>query len=288
MTLRRHSDWAWLGTAGWLLASATLAHAQEDRRQQCVEAYESGQRLKKTGDLIDAASRLAFCANPTCPRLMRDECASRLNEVKAATPSVLLSVKFSGARVPVRVSIDGQARAWADDATSLTVNPGRHELRVEADGAASQSVPLLLGEGERATSVEVTFGSETRAGVNRPPLPVRSALPPTRGSTPTAAIVVTGSSLLGAGAFAYFGLTARARESDLEQQCAPSCSPSDVAAVKRDYLFANLGLGLGIASLVGGGILFWMHFTEGPGGTSHPTPVALEVRPTYLGVVGGF
>jgi hypothetical protein len=273
--------------------SPGLSQAQVDRRQQCVQAYESGQRLKKSGELVEAASRFAFCANEICPSLMREDCATRLSEVKEATPAISLSVEFVGEPAPVRASVDGHARAWASDSPNLIVNPGRHELRVEADGFPSQTLSLLLGEGERIVRVTVRFDRKSSPESNAELKPEAEAKhiakpPQAPRSTPTAAIIVTSSSLIGAGGFVYFGVMARHQESELEGRCAPSCTKDEVSDVKRTYLLANLSLGLGVASLLTGAALFLVHAREAPPDEVHSARIAVDVGPGTLGVHGAF
>jgi hypothetical protein len=282
-------------STAWSLPSA----AQEDRLTQCIESYESGQRLKKTGDLVEAASRLAYCAHPICPARMREDCAARLQEVKAATPSLVLTVSFEGAPAAVRVSIDGQGRVWAPDASRLIVNPGRHELRVEAEGFKTQTSVVLIGEGEQAVPVEFRFSSGTAEPQGAPVKAAGSGNVARSRTTPAdpspqltghshAALWVTASSAIGAAGFIYFGLAARRREAELESQCAPSCSASQVSEVRRDYLLANVGLGLGLASLVTGGLMFLVQSHEPPANGAQAATVRVRVSPSAVALEGAF
>ena len=281
-----------LGTA--LALSPRTGRAEEDRREQCIQSYESGQRLKKTGDLVEAASRLAYCANAICPARMREDCAERLQEVRAATPSLVLTVDFDGAPAAVRVSIDGQGRAWAQDATRLIVNPGRHELRVEAEGFKAQTLPILVGDGEQSVPVQIRFSSLTTEPVSTASKPADTPAkaadtPPAKAAgLPKAAIWVTASSVIGATGFVYFGLTARHREAELETQCSPSCTGSEVSEVRRDYLLANVGLGLGLASLITGGLLFLVHSEKAPASESRVVKLRVQLSPSSIGIVGAF
>jgi hypothetical protein len=315
---------AWLVGAGLCLVPL-LGHAEDSRREQCIRSYETGQRLEKTGNLVEAASRLAFCASPTCPTLMRQDCAERLRQVNTATPSLLLTITFGGTRAPVRVSIDGQGRSWAEDAPQVIVNPGRHELRVEAEGFKTQTRQLLVGEGEQSVPVELRLTAEAKAAappaaipataapataaptMHAPPAPTpptaaraihAAAVPDAAATTrvevapadpepPTAAIWVAASSLIGLTGFAYFGLKARQRESQLEEQCQPMCTSAQVNEVRRDYLLANIGLGLGVGSLVASGILFLAHSSKSTAGASKLAPT-VQLSPASVGLAGSF
>jgi hypothetical protein len=299
----------WLGIA--LSLTPGMVHADEGRREQCVQSYEAGQRVKKAGNLLEAASRLAFCANPSCPALMRQDCAARLEEVKAATPSLVLNIRFEGARAPVHVAIDGQGRAWAEDARQVIVNPGRHDLRVEAEGFKTQTVTFLIGEGEQSVPMEVhlaakptektpsppTSATSTAIPATVPPVALPPAAPPPAAppahvavappGPPTAAIWVGASSLIGTMGFVYFGLKARQRETQLEDQCAPMCTASQVNEVKQDYLLANVGLGLGVASLVASGVLFLVHSGKSTG-EARGVEASVQLSPSSVGVTGRF
>lgn len=61
-----------------------------------------------------------------------------------------------------------------------------------------------------------------------------------------------GMGAVGAASFTYFGLKARAADRALES-CAPSCDANEVHDIRRDYLLANLSLGVGALGLLGAG-----------------------------------
>jgi hypothetical protein len=221
---------------------------------------------------------------------------------------LVLIIRFEGARAPVRVSIDGQGRAWAEDARQLIVNPGRHDLRVEAEGFKTQTLPFLIGEGEQSVPMEVHLVAKTTERTPAPPTPTAAsvapaaavppvAVPPAAPAAhvavapadpPTAAIWVGASSLIGTMGFVYFGLIARQRETQLEEQCAPTCTASQVNEVKQSYLLANVGLGLGVASLVASGVLFLVHSGKSAGGQASGVEASVQLSPASVGVAGRF
>jgi hypothetical protein len=67
-----------------------------------------------------------------------------------------------------------------------------------------------------------------------------------------AAAVVGG---VGAVGFAYFGLTARSADEGLDA-CTPHCEPSAVDAIKRDYVLANVSLGVGVVGALTASVLW--------------------------------
>jgi hypothetical protein len=86
------------------------------------------------------------------------------------------------------------------------------------------------------------------------------APPPTTSSKPTyspspAVYVLGGLGVAGLVSFAYFGLSGRAIQNDLEQ-CAPHCLKADVDRMRSRYLVADVSLLVAVASLGVGTYLF--------------------------------
>jgi hypothetical protein len=107
-------------------------------------------------------------------------------------------------------------------------------------------------------------------------------------SVPPAAVVVGAVGVLGLGGFAYFGLTGKARESQLDSSCAPRCQQSDADHLRMTYLAADISLGVGVAAL---GIATWIAVAS-VSRRAPPTGTWLEVHPLLggagAGVVGHF
>jgi hypothetical protein len=84
-----------------------------------------------------------------------------------------------------------------------------------------------------------------------------------------------GVALVGAGSFAYFALSGRAKESELG--CSPRCSDSQLDPITRDYLIADISLGVSVLALTGA-ILLWPSYNgDGPVGVA-VTPRSVHVR----------
>jgi hypothetical protein len=75
-----------------------------------------------------------------------------------------------------------------------------------------------------------------------------------RGAAVLAAGLVGG---VGAVSFVYFGLSARSADRDLDG-CTPNCDPSTVTTIKREYLLANVSLGVGLAGAIGASVLWFI------------------------------
>jgi hypothetical protein len=77
---------------------------------------------------------------------------------------------------------------------------------------------------------------------------------------PTASWILGGVSILGLVGFTGFGLTGKSAEG-----CVPSCTRSQVDDFRRDYLFADLSLGVAIVT---GGLAAYFALTTKPAPTN--------------------
>ncbi|MCC6646093.1 MAG: hypothetical protein IT374_11045 [Polyangiaceae bacterium] len=252
----------------------------------CVEAHGDGQAQRKAGKVLAARDRFLVCADEACPAVVRKECLAWAQEVDGEAASFVVDASLDDAQTSaVVVSIDGRIVARQLDGRPITADPGPHALRFETTGAPAieQQVTLLTGEKHRRLPVAFRRQPATPSPATTPsaapdaplvavsPAPSRSALP----------LVFGGVGAVGVAGFAYFGLAASRKKSDLDDRgCKPACPRGDVDAVKRDYLFANVSLGVGVLGL---GVATYLLV----GRASKPERAALVVAPTRDGAVGG-
>src|SRR5215472_11973757 len=59
----------------------------------CVDAAETGQRLRKEGRLISARDSLLVCASPECPEVVSQDCTGWLGEVQRRLGSVVVRAR---------------------------------------------------------------------------------------------------------------------------------------------------------------------------------------------------
>jgi hypothetical protein len=257
-----------------LLASATAR--ADDARAACVSAYEEGQVQRKEGKLLEARSRLLVCAQAACSPVLRNQCTAWLAELDQAVPTAVLVARGPHGEdlVDVRVSLDGNELTTHLDGKAIGVNPGSHVFRFEIEGAVRE-VNLLAVQGEHERRVVADFRADTES----PP-----AEQPRRVSRPVPGIVpvLGATSLVSFGVFASFGLMGLSGKSDLDaRQCKPACPQADVDDVRRRFLVADIGLGVGVASLAIAGIAF---FTRGEQpAADQATGVALDATPVNGG-----
>lgn len=237
--------------------------------QQCLGAYEAGQRLRQTGDLITAAGELRVCGGPACPVRMQGDCQRWLDDVERSTPTVIFRVRDAHGEqlANVTVSIDG-ASAKRLDGRALLMNPGEHRIVFEHPGFQSLETPVFVTEGEKLEPREVTL--EPLVGLDPAdhllPRDATSGMsdaaraPAEAGSSVSAWPLALGAvGVLGGAGFVYFGVRAKSGETDLEQ-CSPDCTQAHVDDVKRNYLWSNVSLGVGLAGLLGAGL--WLVLDE--------------------------
>ena len=172
-----------------LVSFASLA-AREARadltKEQCIDANGRGQVLRHDGKLSAARAELRSCVSPSCPAMVRDDCARRLDELDRAQPSVVFEVKDgAGADViDVRVSMDGELLAEHLDGTPLRVEPGVHVFSFEAVGHLAVTDRMLVREGEAGRHERVTVDGGAASVPSARPRPVprcrRRHRPPSR------------------------------------------------------------------------------------------------------------
>ena len=256
---------------------AARAGASESTKQ-CLGAYEAGQRLRQAGDLITAAGELRVCGGPACPVRMQGDCQRWLDDVERSTPTVIFRVRDAHGEqlANVTVSVDGSAPKRLDG-RALLMNPGEHRILFEHPGFQSLETPVFVTEGEKLEPREVTLEALVTLDPSDHLLPQDAApgvsdgerAPVDASSSVSAWPLALGAvGVLGGAGFVFFGVRAKSGETDLEQ-CSPDCTQSHVDGVKRDYLWSNVSLGVGLAGLVGAGL--WLLLDE-PSGRATATP----------------
>jgi hypothetical protein len=237
------------------------AAADGPSKDQCFDAYEQAQRLRKEYKLRAAHEQLVTCGADSCPAFVRQDCAKWLGEVEASTPTiVVLARRADGTAIEgARATLDGGPFADALDGRAVAVDPGPHDLRCEAEGAAVQT-RIVVAEGAKNQQFLVSFGA---APV---PAPVEKPPPrPARGGIPTATWVLGGVAVAGAISFTAFAVAGRQ-----VQSCAPTCTRGQVDDLRRDYLIADVSW---ITGLVAAGAALYFALTA-----PASTPPATAIR----------
>jgi len=226
----------------------------------CVQSHASGQREAKAGRLKAASELFAACVSEQgCPDAIRAECAEFYKSSERNLPTLIFAVldEHGSDLIQVRVSANEQVLTESLDGRPIALDPGQHHLKFELASGQVLEKDVLVREGEKNRIVSVralpapkaandTPAENTEASVARPHLPVGFWV----------ASGVGAAALVSFGAFALAG---HAKQSTLEG-CSPNCSSNNQAdydAMRREYLIADISLGVAVASA---GVATWLFF----------------------------
>jgi hypothetical protein len=264
-----------MSTRSWLFAALLVPlwaqHAgAADRVQECIGEHVEAQLLRQQGRLIAARDRLVECAEPTCPALVREECAALARELEAAQPSVILGAVDADGQPTVEplVSIDGMTELIPLDGRPVLLDPGAHQLRFQHPEGWIREVELVLAESEHERRVVADFR------------PLDDVGPGERRWPGSVMLVSAGVATAALGSFTYFALSGRSVENELDR-CKPSCdNRADVDRMRSRYLIADVSLGVALVSL-GVGAYAW---TQRPSASPSDRPqsatrTSVSVRP---------
>lgn len=243
-------------------APAADASPPPPTRAECVQAHQRTQELKRNEQFMEAQEQLAICSSVTCPGAIISDCGQWISELEQRTPSMVFDVQLDGKQAQgAKVFVDNQpVTEWSK---AYKVNPGRHRVRAELAPFEPREETLVLPEGQRMRLVAISFESPKPVAEAPPasaaPMPVAVEQ---RRPTPTAVYPLLGVGVLGGAGFAVFSLMGRSEQNALERDCSPVCTDSDMSAMKRNYMIADLSAGIGAAALIGAAIVYFTRPTE--------------------------
>lgn len=221
----------------------------EPTTERCLSAYEQGQRLRKKQQLKKSRSELLICARAPCPVAFRDECSTWFDEVDKLVPSVIIRVHGAPARAPIRVVIDGAEAGEASDGTPIELDPGEHDIWLDAKGQPTVKQHISIAEGEKLRVVSFVWAelSGRPTEYSSKPSPLKPTLTPW---------IFAGLGLVSLGSFAYFGITGLSQRSSLDE-CDSFCRQQDIDSTRRRFLIADVSLGLSALSF-GVATILWL------------------------------
>ena len=258
---------------GILALAASDARADGPTKEHCASANESAQSSRKDGKLRAARAHLLICVAKSCPQVVRDDCAERLNDLDAAMPSIVFTVKgTNNADVAgVKVTMDGAPLVDRLDGNAINVDPGTHTFELRADGYPPAVTKLVIREGAKRRQEVITFivpparpvaaAAPSAPGASAPRAPgrpdgasERPANEPAGGTQRTMAIVLGSAGLIGLGLGTYFGLRASSTYHDASARCptSSSCDDEGVAGGKDAHSQATIAT---VALVAGGALL---------------------------------
>lgn len=219
-----------------------------DQVDACIDAHTAGQVDEQDGALRRAHRRYITCSQSACPAIVQKECAALLERLNASIPRFVVRAMQNGRETTrVRVSLDGEDVEPTLTGRAILADPGERNVSVDFGelGTAQRRVVFRQGEPMQVLTFEAP-PSRDRVPDAGPEGARRSSVVP---------LVLSGVALVAFGSFTYFGLHGLDAESDLERRCGPPCTREDLAPVRRDYLVADISLGVGV---VAAGIATWL------------------------------
>jgi len=232
----------------------------------CVKAHASGQREEKAGRLKAASELFASCVSENgCPDAIRSECAEFYEASKHNLPTLIFAVldEQGADLIQVRVFAEEQLLTESLDGRPIAVDPGRHHFKFELATGQILESDVLVHEGEKNRIVRV----REKPGPNEPTQPATASSGDSGGQRvlPPSFWIASSVSAAAFGSFGAFALLGHGKQSTLDA-CSPSCSSSqraDFEAMRRDYLVADISLGVAVASA---GVATWLFFrSDGSG-----------------------
>jgi hypothetical protein len=213
----------------------------------CVAAHEEGQNLRAEKKLRAAREKFVACAKSECPAVLRKECGEQIESIEAVSPSLVFEARDEkgNADGAVKVSLDGTVVSEHLTGSSLEVEPGEHTVKFErADGKVIEQ-KVLVAEGEKNRKIVAEYASLVPKGKDEPPPPAIADH-----AVPLGSYIAGGVALVAVGSFAVFALTGKSTEDDLAGKCSPNCSDDEVGKVNRDYLIADVSLGVAAVATI--------------------------------------
>ncbi len=284
-----------LGALVVLGATLTSGPAHAGKKE-CANAYVEAQKLKKDGALKKAREQLIICGKDECMSAVKKDCIAWLDEVNASLPTVVVEAKGPDGKetFDVKVTVDGQVISEKLDVKAIELDPGTHKFVFEYAGQEPIEQEVVLREGQKNKTLEVSFAKEQPAK-QAAPTPEPEAGPVTEKpkpskKVPVASYVLGGVGLVGLAGAGFFWLGAQGKQSDLDKsKCAPNCAQSDVDTIKKDRLIGDVSLGVGLAC-IGTAAYLWLkpRKTEAAQETAAHLDVRVSSQGGYAGVFGRF
>jgi hypothetical protein len=248
----------------------------------CFTAAERAQPLMKEQRLREARAELEMCARDVCPRVARTDCRGWLADVAGRQPSIVISAQEinpqGNARdlTGVRAIIDGGIVLDKVDATAVSLDPGKHRVRVERAGLSPLEQSIELRDGEKNRTVRFSWQTKWVAVPKTPTESSTTARPLPAGFY---LMGVLGVGALGVGG--YLEGSGFSKRSSLNT-CKGTCQQSQVDDARNTMLYGDIGLGVGVALLAGAAVVYFTRPTEPAEPTESPpatTSGARRARP---------
>ncbi len=218
--------------------------------ERCAVAYETTQRLRETGKLLEAATQAQSCAEAACPRVLRQDCARWVDEIDRLTPTIVIHATGADGCdvVDGRVTLDGAPLSETVTGGPVRLDPGVHSVRIQPRSGGPIEQRVVVIEGDRGRRIELSaapLGSrcETQSAQSTRATTTVESRP-----VPPLAYVLGGIGAASLVTGTVVALTGLAKKSELDA-CRPGCDPADVDAMRRTFLVSDVLIGVGIVAV---------------------------------------
>jgi hypothetical protein len=165
-------------SAAAILAIALLGTpAAAISKDQCVDSHTQGQTLRIDGKFAAARAQFGACIDPSCPTIVREDCARRLQDLDRSQPTIIFELAGAPEGVSaVQVTVDGLPLADHLDGIALRVDPGEHTFAFAASGVAPVTRRLEIREGDRDRRERILLGGTSMSTPSPTAVPQRLVL----------------------------------------------------------------------------------------------------------------
>jgi hypothetical protein len=187
--------------------------------------------------------------------------------------------------VDARVFANGKLISERADGRAISIDPGTYTFRFEAPPRAAVEETVSVRQSEKNRIVRVQIGPLDAGKPGQMSLPELTQAPesPLAGRSsgvPTGTWVLGGVAVAGAAAFTTFAVLGHGKY-DGAKKCRTNSKCNDLDSLidsgKRDYVVANIALGVAVAS-AGAAVIVYL-VSSGHSATKKPVPHALRVEP---------
>lgn len=227
-----------------------------------------------------------LCAQESCPALVANDCATWASEIEASLSSVVFAVSDSSGQdvVDAHIYANGRLISERADGRAIAIDPGTYTFRFEAPPRAAVEETVSIRQSEKNRIVRVQFGvlKTEKPGQMALPRDTQAPRAPKPRGIPTGTWVLGGVALAGAAAFTTFALLGHGKYEDAKKcRTEPDCDELDslIDAGKRDYVVADVALGVGIASATAALIVYFVD--RGSYAPTAPAAQGLRVEPDF-------
>ncbi len=274
---------------GGLYGNPVRAEGKTPSKIDCIAADTDGQSLRLQNKLRAALKRFAICGSASCPKIVRDDCLQRIDEVEIAQPTVIFTATNGNGRPlrAVKAFVDDALLAERLDGQPLAIDPGEHVFTFKALGRMDAEMSFVIHEGEKqrhvvvlrsasgeaagadpATTKQASPVAETSSGPSSPPNLAASSTPATmipatvhpearpatadpNSTTRDIAVGVGAGGIVGLVVGSIFGVFTLSNWNAAQRDCGSAC-PANSAGQREERSAATDGTVSSVAFVAGG------------------------------------